>query len=80
MTTPPRAVIKRVQWTLSPDKEPDAEPLTYAMKCVVCSDGSPRSEEWDQPQSWALAHSGENPSHHTYRETITRPWRTWMNT
>ncbi|WP_450370795.1 DUF7848 domain-containing protein [Streptomyces resistomycificus] len=21
-----------------------------------------------------------NPSHHTYREIITRPWRTWRQT
>ncbi|MDJ0464860.1 hypothetical protein [Streptomyces sp. H27-C3] len=68
-----------MQWHLAPDEEPDAEPLTYAMQCVVCSEESERSEGWDEPQAWALSHSGRNPSHCTYRELITRPWRSWMS-
>jgi len=77
--TPVRAVVRHISWTLAPDREPDAEPVTYALRCVVCSEESERSQDWEEPQEWALAHSGRNPSHHTYREEITRPWRTWMN-
>ncbi|WP_326697551.1 hypothetical protein OG909_09515 [Streptomyces sp. NBC_01754] len=73
-----RAIVRHVKWTLTPDREPDAEPTTYAMRCVVCGERSERSEDWEEPQEWALRHSGGNPSHHTYREIITRPWRTWM--
>ena len=77
--TPARAVVRHVTWTLAPDPEPDAEPVTYTLLCVVCSEKSERSEDWVEPQEWALAHSGRNPSHHTYREVVTRPWRTWMS-
>ncbi|WP_444546248.1 DUF7848 domain-containing protein [Streptomyces sulfonofaciens] len=30
-----------------------------------------------EPQHWVLRHCGQNPSHHIYRELITRPWRAW---
>ncbi|MER6231705.1 hypothetical protein ABT169_21520 [Streptomyces sp. NPDC001616] len=76
---PTRAVVRSVTWTVAPDKEPDAEPTTYAMRCVVCSEESERSENWEAPQTWVLHHCGRNPSHHSFREIITRPWRTWMN-
>ncbi|MFD8213328.1 hypothetical protein ACFV2U_06265 [Streptomyces sp. NPDC059697] len=72
-----RAVLTHKSWTLEPDSEPDAEPTTYAMECVVCGESSEASEDFAEPQSWVLAHGGRNPSHHTYREIITRPWRAW---
>jgi len=31
-----RAVFRFVRWTVAPDREPDAEPITYAMQCAVC--------------------------------------------
>ncbi|MFF7252483.1 DUF7848 domain-containing protein [Streptomyces microflavus] len=73
-----RAIVRHVTWTIAPDQEPDAEPVTYRLQCVVCSEKSERFEDWEKPQDWALAHSGQNPSHHTYREEITRPWKTFM--
>jgi hypothetical protein len=77
--TGPRAIIRHEQWTLTPDREPDAPPLLYQMKCSVDGDVSPESESWNGPQKWALEHSGQNPSHHSYSEIITRPWRTWRH-
>lgn len=76
-TTRPRAVVCHKEWTLQPDREPDAEPITYAMQCAVCNETSPASTDFTEPQNWVLAHGGHNPSHHTYREIITRPWRAW---
>ncbi|MFE7705504.1 hypothetical protein ACFU6I_06800 [Streptomyces sp. NPDC057486] len=73
----PRAVLRFETWTLEPDQEPDAEPTTYAMQCAVDGETSPVSEDFAKPQSWVLKHCGKHPSHHTYREIITRPWRTW---
>ncbi|MGW0861333.1 DUF7848 domain-containing protein [Streptomyces sp. NPDC002611] len=73
----PRAVLTHVLWTLSPDREPDAEPTTYAMQCAVDGETSPASEDPTEPQDWVLEHCGKNPSHHSFREIITRPWRTW---
>lgn len=77
--SPVRAIVRHVHWTIAPDQEPDAEPVTYALQCVACSEKSERSEDWEEPQDWALKHSGRNSSHQTYREHVTRPWRTRMN-
>jgi hypothetical protein len=75
----PKAIVRSEQWTLTPDREPDAAPLSYQMKCGVCGDASEVAGSWDEPQSWVLRHSGKNPSHHSYSEIITRPWRTFMH-
>ncbi|MBW5250891.1 hypothetical protein JGS39_18155 [Streptomyces sp. P01-B04] len=74
-----RSVVRHVPWTIAPDREPDGEPITYVLQCVVCRERSERSEHWKTPQKWALRHSGKNPTHHTFREVIWRPWRTHMN-
>ncbi len=73
-----RSVIRFASWTLEPDREPDAEPVTYAMECAVCGRRSGAGVDYQDVQRWALAHAGRNPSHHTYREVIHRPWRAWM--
>ncbi|MEU1375210.1 hypothetical protein ABZ442_16300 [Streptomyces triculaminicus] len=73
-----RTVFLFGTWTLQPDQEPDAEPLTYAMECAVCGAASEPSEDASVAQSWTFKHAGRNPAHHTYRELITRPWRAWM--
>jgi hypothetical protein len=75
----PKAIVRHEQWTLTPDREPDAAPLSYKMQCAVCGDASEAADSWSEPQSWALGHSGKNPSHHSYSEVITRPWRTFMH-
>ncbi|EST38829.1 hypothetical protein N566_05365 [Streptomycetaceae bacterium MP113-05] len=66
-------------WTLEPDREPDAEPVTFAMECAVCGERSPSGVDFGPIQDWTLRHVGRNPSHHTYRELIARPWRAWMH-
>ncbi|MCC3766390.1 hypothetical protein [Streptomyces sp. UNOC14_S4] len=73
-----RAVFLFGDWTLQPDREPDAEPVTYAMQCAVCEASSGVVEDFSDAQGWTFRHAGRNPSHHTYREVITRPWRAWM--
>lgn len=75
----PDTIVSHETWTLTPDREPDSEPLTHAMQCAVCLEKSDDSGEWEGPQSWALEHSGRNPLHLTFREIITRPWRTFMH-
>lgn len=74
-----RAVIRHELWTLEPDREPDAEPTTYALECAVCEASSGAFENFADGQSWVLGLCGRNPSHHTFRERITRPWRTWRH-
>lgn len=73
-----RAVVRFQRWTLAPDREPDAEPVTFAMECAVCGERSSYEGEFGPAQAWTLEHCGRNPTHHTYRELISRPWRTWM--
>ncbi|WP_439948282.1 DUF7848 domain-containing protein [Streptomyces sp. BBFR109] len=34
---------------------------------------------WEPPRTWALGHSGKNPSHLGFEEIITRPWRPWTD-
>ncbi|MBW1604407.1 hypothetical protein JJV70_20335 [Streptomyces sp. JJ66] len=72
-----RAVLRFARWTLTPDREPDAEPVTFAMECAVCEKRSAPSVDFADAQRWTFTHAGRNPSHHTYRELITRPWRAW---
>ncbi|MGW3419802.1 DUF7848 domain-containing protein [Streptomyces phaeochromogenes] len=79
-TVTPRSVLRYETWTLQPDREPDAEPVLYAMQCAVDGKTSPASKDFAEPQDWVLRHCGQNPSHHTYREIITRPWRAWRQT
>ncbi|MGI5529070.1 hypothetical protein ACQEVX_17240 [Streptomyces syringium] len=73
-----RSVFTFGDWTLQPDLEPDAEPVTYAMQCAVCEESSEPGEDVGEAQGWTFRHAGRNPSHHTYREMIVRPWRAWM--
>ncbi len=51
--------------------------LSYAMQCAVCGEISPTDTEFTVSQHWVFAHGGRNPTHHTYREVITRPWKAW---
>ncbi|GAB3951524.1 DUF7848 domain-containing protein [Streptomyces sparsus] len=73
-----RGVIRFERWAVAPDREPDAEAITYAMECAVCGARSQARVDAGDGQRWTLAHAGRNPSHHTYREHITRPYRAVM--
>lgn len=74
-----RAVLRHVQWTLTPDVEPDADPPRFSMQCAVCGEESGDTGDRDAASSWALAHSGRHPSHRTYRETLTLPYRAFSD-
>ncbi|MFE8941244.1 hypothetical protein ACFYNX_27685 [Streptomyces sp. NPDC007872] len=71
-------VFALAKWTITPDREPGTEPVTHAMQCKECGEKSDGSGDWEAPQSWALIHSGRNPTHTGYREIITRSYRTRM--
>jgi hypothetical protein len=83
-----RAVLRFVNWLITPDRQEGAprDPI-FEMECTTCAtldahDGSgsrsPASEDFADVQSWALHHSGRHPSHTHYREIVTRFWRTHM--
>ncbi|WP_409235689.1 hypothetical protein [Streptomyces sp. PA5.6] len=88
-----KSPTREVTWRLFPDREPDAEPITRQMVCVVCDgDGEDDGKAPDATsapfedgkdgvlaaQSWVFAHVSRHPCHHTYREIIRRPWRAVM--
>ncbi|MFD6432344.1 hypothetical protein [Streptomyces venezuelae] len=84
-----RSLISEVTWRLAPDHEPDAEPITRQMVCVVCEDDGKGPGATSAPfedgedgvlasQAWVFTHVRQNPCHHTFREVICRPWRAVM--
>lgn len=72
------SAFRHTLWVSGPDREPDAAPLTHQMTCDVCGETSDRGVEFGSVRDWQLRHAGRNPSHHSYTETLTRPWRAWM--
>lgn len=70
-------VLRHIRWTITPDTEPDAEPVLVAMQCAVCGAASGEAEDRNAASAWALEHSGRHPAHRTYRETLTLPYRTF---
>ncbi|WP_116214954.1 hypothetical protein [Streptomyces olivoreticuli] len=73
-----RAVVRRMDWTVQPDDEPDAKPRTYARECDVCGEGSARSTDPEDGTLWILEHVKTNPSHNSCTEIVKRGWRAWM--
>lgn len=70
-----RAVYRFVNYTVIPDKEPDAEPLTFRLQCSVCEEQGPQEKTTEDAAAWALIHVKDNREHLTYREHVTRPYR-----
>jgi hypothetical protein len=73
-----RAVLQFQAWSVAPDEEPDAEPITFGAQCAVCLRTSSRSTLQQDVADWVRDHAARNPSHHSYRELIQRPLRAWM--
>lgn len=72
------------EWTLRPDQDDDAPPVTYAFRCLTLNDDDTecdaRSEpntDPAEPQTWAFAHMRRHPEHTSYAEVIERPWVMW---
>lgn len=60
---------------ITPDRRPEAEPVTSAMRCKTCGGTSEKAEEFADGTAWAVKHLKANPDHLEYREHITRPYR-----
>ncbi|GAB2829439.1 DUF7848 domain-containing protein [Streptomyces daliensis] len=74
-----RAEIFRVNWTVTPDQEPDAKLNSYAQECDVCGVASPRTHDANDGTLWIIEHARRNPSHTSYTEVVKRPWRAFMS-
>lgn len=70
-----RAIYRFEEFTVTPDQEPDAEPLTFRLQCAVCEESGPEENTTEDASAWALIHLKGNREHFTYREHITRPYR-----
>jgi hypothetical protein len=82
-----RSTMRFVDWHISPDDRPPAQPVMFQMQCVACAiyhapddvtSVSPASENFADVQDWALRHSGRHSTHTAYREHVQRSWRTFM--
>jgi hypothetical protein len=76
-----RSVMRFVNWTLRPDMEPDAPPITHRFRCLgEAEDGTPcgavseASEDFTTARDWVFAHVREQPEHRSFAEVIDRPW------
>ncbi|SFD23272.1 hypothetical protein [Streptomyces aidingensis] len=75
------------RFTVALDTEPDAEPVTFAMQCVVCGQsGRPvelasgasdveREAARRRAALWVKRHRDRNREHFTYRLVETSPYR-----
>lgn len=70
-----RARYRHREFHIQPDREPDAEPLTFTMRCAVCGVTGPATLAAQRSADWIAEHLKSRPQHLTYRETVTRPYR-----
>lgn len=63
------------EFSIEPDREPDAEPITYTMCCCVCDASGPPTLDPQVSASWISNHLTRAPDHLTYRECVSRPYR-----
>lgn len=70
-----RSVIRRVDWTCSPDSTPGAPDLLHQFQCTTCGESGACSEDFETARDFTFQHIGAHPSHTGYRETVHRFWR-----
>ncbi|GAA2984886.1 DUF7848 domain-containing protein [Streptomyces fulvorobeus] len=73
-----------VQWTLRPDRDDDAPPLTHRFRCLTLTDDDSECGAVSEPhtdpvdaQAWTFRHLRDHPEHTSYAEVIERPWVMW---
>ncbi|MEX2969176.1 hypothetical protein [Streptomyces sp. C184] len=70
-----RSVFRHLRWTMAPETAPEAPEMVHELECMSCNAAADPSEEFETARNWAFSHTGQNPSHRGYRETVTRFWR-----
>ena len=77
-------ILRHVDWTIRPDQDDDAPPITYAFRCLTldpndmeCGATSGHCGDPIDAQAWTFQHLGEHPEHTSYAELIERPWVMW---
>ena len=62
------------EWTLTPNHEPDAEPIEVTYECAVCGKKGPTEENPEAAQKWTFDHLREKPEHVSYRQHSVLPY------
>ncbi|WP_405789494.1 hypothetical protein [Streptomyces sp. NBC_01367] len=70
-----RSVMQFADWTMRPETAPEAPAMVHELQCTTCLAASSPDEDFEIARDWAFQHTGRNPSHQGYRETVTRFWR-----
>lgn len=70
-----RSVYRYLRWTMRPETAPEAPGMVHELECMSCDAAAEPSEEFESARDWAFSHTGRNPPHCQYRETVTRFWR-----
>lgn len=73
-----------VNWTLRPNREPDAPLTRYKFRCVTedengepCGAESDECENFAAARDWTYDHMRDHPDHVSYAEVVVRPWAMW---
>ncbi|MGW2040299.1 DUF7848 domain-containing protein [Streptomyces virginiae] len=70
-----RSVMRFADWTMRPETASEAPAMVHEFQCTTCCATSSPDEDFETVRDWAFHHTGRNPSHQGYRETVTRFWR-----
>ncbi|MBW1603386.1 hypothetical protein JJV70_15000 [Streptomyces sp. JJ66] len=84
MSAATRRIFRFVNWTLRPDEDDDAPPLTVRFRCLTltgddaeCGAQSETHADPGAARKWTFQHVREHPDHTSYAEVIERPWVMW---
>lgn len=74
-------VWRFVDWTVTPDVEPDAPRTLHQFRCLAegengkpCGAQSELSEEFETARGWTFRHFKAHQDHTSYAQVIERPW------
>lgn len=70
-----RSVIRRLDWTCTPETAPEAPSLLHQFECTTCGESGLCSENFESARDFTFVHIGRHPSHTGYREILHRFWR-----
>ncbi|MGE7439602.1 DUF7848 domain-containing protein [Kitasatospora sp. NPDC001175] len=77
----PRKLFRFLDWTLTPDREPDAQPIQHMYRCLAededgkpCGAEGPVHEDFKDAQKWPFEHIKEEQAHRSYAHVAVVPW------
>ncbi|GAB2876525.1 DUF7848 domain-containing protein [Streptomyces mayteni] len=72
----PRSIIKAAEWTLTEETAEGAPRAIFRVGCITCGAESEAVDNEPNPvETWALRHTGLNPTHRQFKLTTEWFWR-----